>query len=206
MKEEKTNMIKKGIIGYGGFGREVFHSLTKKEQEDIIFFVHDEWWKPGNDKVIPLSKFNPNEYEVVVAIGDPSDKKKVVESLPKETRFFTHIHNSATILDDSIEIGEGTIICAGVILTTNIKVGKHVHLNLLTTIGHDTVIGDFTTTAPGSKISGNCNIGECVYLGTNSSVKQKINICDNTIVGLNAGIVRNIDEPGVYVGVPAKKK
>lgn len=198
-------MLKKGIIGYGGFGREVFHSLTTDEQNNTVFFVHDEWWKNDNEKVLPLSKFNPFEYEVVVAIGDPTDRKRVIESLPKETKFFTHIHHSVTILDKNIEIGEGSIICAGSILTTNIKIGKHSHLNLLTTVGHDTVIGDFMTTAPGAKISGNCIIGDCVYLGTNSSVKQKIKICDNVIVGLNAGVVKDITESGIYVGVPAKK-
>ena len=59
--------------------------------------------------------------------------------------------------------------------------------------------------APGAKISGNCEIGECVYFGTNASVRQKIKICDNVIIGLNAGVVKNINEPGVYAGVPVTK-
>jgi UDP-3-O-[3-hydroxymyristoyl] glucosamine N-acyltransferase len=58
---------------------------------------------------------------------------------------------------------------------------------------------------PGSIVSGNCNIGNEVYLGTNSSVREKINISDNVLVGLNSGIVSNINESGVYVGLPAKK-
>jgi len=44
-----------------------------------------------------------------------------------------------------------------------------------------------------------------VYFGTNSSVREKISICDNVVVGLNAGVVKNITESGIYVGVPAKK-
>ena len=107
-------------------------------------------------------------------------------------------------MDTNIEIGEGSVICAGSILTTNIKIGKHSHLNLLTTIGHDTVVGDYFTTAPGAKISGNCNIGECVYFGTNSSVREKITICDNVTIGLNGGVVKNINKSGIYVGVPTR--
>ena len=197
--------MKKGIIGAGGFGREVYWSLPTNERLSTVFFVNDEYWDNSNDKILPLSKLNINEYEVVVAIGDPNDRKKVIDSLPLNTKFFTHIHNSVIILDPKVEIGEGSIICANTVLTTNIKIGKHAHLNLLTTIGHDCNIGDYFTTAPGVKISGNCKISNCVYFGTNSSVRQQINICENVTIGMNAAVVKNITEPGVYTGVPSKK-
>ena len=88
---------------------------------------------------------------------------------------------------------------------TNVKIGKHAHLNLLTTIGHDCEIGDYFTTAPGSKISGNCKIYDCVYVGTNASIKQKLSIESFTTIGSGAAVVKDIEEPGVYAGVPAKK-
>lgn len=197
--------MKKGIIGAGGFGREVYNSLRLIEQMNTVFFVNDEFWSKNDDNILPLSKFKVDEYEVIVAIGNPSDRKKIVESLPSKTKFFTYIHDSVIILDKSVEIGEGSIICAGSILTTNIKIGKHCHLNLHSTVGHDTIIGEYFTTAPGVKISGNCNIGDCVYFGTNSSVREKITICKNVTIGLNAGVVKDINESGTYVGVPVKK-
>jgi UDP-3-O-[3-hydroxymyristoyl] glucosamine N-acyltransferase len=108
-------------------------------------------------------------------------------------------------MDENIEIGEGSIICAGSILTTNIKIGKHTHLNLHTTVGHDTEIGDFFTTAPGVKISGNCKIGNKVYVGTNGSIKEKIHISENVTLGLNCGVVKHIEESGIFVGTPTQK-
>jgi UDP-3-O-[3-hydroxymyristoyl] glucosamine N-acyltransferase len=87
----------------------------------------------------------------------------------------------------------------------DVKIGKHAHLNLHTTIGHDCRIGDYFTTAPGVKVSGNCNLGDCVYLGTNSSIREKINICNNVTIGLGSGVVKHILEPGTYVGLPTKK-
>lgn len=197
--------MKKAIIGAGGFAREVFWSLPTLERLNTKFFVNDEYYKEGDNSILPLSLFDPEEYEVVVAIGDPTIRFNVVKNLPKETKYFTHIHPSVEILDPNIQIGEGSIICAGCILTTNIKIGKHNHLNLQTTIGHDTIIGDFFTTAPGSKISGNCLIGERVYIGTNSSIREKITICDDVTIGLNSGVVKNITNPGVYVGTPIKE-
>jgi serine acetyltransferase len=44
-----------------------------------------------------------------------------------------------------------------------------------------------------------------VYLGSNSSVREKTKITDDIIVGLNSGVVKNITESGTYVGVPAKR-
>lgn len=192
--------MKRALIGAGGFAFEV-----KSQMNDlsIISFVDDVYYK-GEDNTLPLSEFSPSEYEVAIAIGDSSVRKKIVDKLPKETKYFTFIHHSVMIFDN-VEIGEGSIICPGTIITTNCKIGKHTHLNLHTTIGHDNKIGDYFTTAPGVHISGNNIIGKCVYFGTNSSTKQKINICDDVIIGLNGGVVKDIKESGVYIGTPAKK-
>ena len=197
--------MKKGIIGAGGFGREVYWSLSLIERVNTKFFVVDKYWDDTNDLILPISKFNPNEYKIVIAIGDPKDRFDMVERLPKETKYFTHIHPSVQILGDDVEIGDGSIICAGTIITTNVKIGKHTHLNLQTTIGHDCEIGNYFTTAPGAKISGNCKIYDCVYVGTNTSIKEKISIHSFTTIGSNAAVVKNIEEPGTYVGVPSKK-
>lgn len=197
--------MKKGIIGAGGFAREVYWSLSPIERSDTKFFVDDKYWDGNDDFILPLSKFNPKDYEVVVAVGNPKDRYDIVQRLPKETKYFTHIHPSAQILGDDVEIGEGSIICAGTIITTNVKIGKHTHLNLQTTIGHDCVIGDYFTTAPGAKVSGNCTITNLVYLGTNSSIKENISVCHSTTIGSNATVVKNIEVSGTYVGVPSKK-
>jgi acetyltransferase-like isoleucine patch superfamily enzyme len=58
---------------------------------------------------------------------------------------------------------------------------------------------------PGSIVSGNVTIGDCVYLGTNSSIREKINICDNVVIGLNSGVVKHLNESGTYVGNSNKK-
>jgi sugar O-acyltransferase (sialic acid O-acetyltransferase NeuD family) len=184
--------------------KNVLENLRKHYKDSDVFIYFDSN-REDVEKIKPLSELNPNEYEVLIAIGDPIAREEVVNRLPIETKYFTFIHPSVIILGNNVEIGNGSIICAGTIITTNCKIGKHTHLNLMTTIGHDCVIGNFFTTAPGVKISGNCNIDKCVYVGTNASIKQKINICDYTTIGLNAGVVKHIEEPGTYVGTPAKK-
>jgi UDP-3-O-[3-hydroxymyristoyl] glucosamine N-acyltransferase len=125
--------------------------------------------------------------------------------MPKNTSYYTYIDANARILDKNCIIGKGSVICAGVIVTTNIKIGEFSHLNLNTTIGHDTITGSYFTTAPGVNVSGNCIIGDNVYCGTNSAIREKVKICDNVVLGLNAGVVKDITVSGVYTGTPCKK-
>jgi sugar O-acyltransferase (sialic acid O-acetyltransferase NeuD family) len=193
--------MKRALIGAGGFAREIKSHMG---DNSILFFVDDSYYF-GDEYTLPLSKFNPDDYEVIIAVGDSKSRIDVKNRLPKNTKYFTYIDKSVVILDKNIQIGEGSIICAGCILTTNINIGCHTHLNLQTTIGHDTSVGNFLTTAPGVKISGNCVIGNSVYVGTNASIKEKITICDNVTLGMNSATVKNITEPGTYVGVPSKK-
>jgi len=52
--------------------------------------------------------------------------------------------------------------------------------------------------------AGSCKIGDCVYFGTTSCVKEKITICSDVTIGMMAGVVKDISVSGTYVGVPAK--
>lgn len=194
--------MEQALIGAGGFANEV---MAHMKMNNMVCFVDDCFFSENDKNIKKLSEFDPEKYKVLIVIGDGKVRKRISEQLPKNTKYFSFIHPSAQILGEDVEIGEGSVICAGVIITTNCVIGKHSHLNLLTTVGHDNRIGDYFTTAPSVNISGNCKIGDCVYFGTNSSVREKIEICDNVTIGLNSGVVKDILESGTYVGSPAKK-
>lgn len=189
--------MKKALIGYGGHAREVMVQM----ETNLPCFVDDEY---VTEDTYPLSKLDINEYEVMIAVADPRGRYDIVQKLPKKTKFFTFIHPTTLVLDDNIEIGEGSFIGAYSILTTNIRIGRHTILNRSCHIGHDTTIGDYFSSMPGSVVSGNCNIGDRVYIGTNASIREKINICNNVTIGLNGCVVKNIETAGVYGGVPVK--
>jgi sugar O-acyltransferase (sialic acid O-acetyltransferase NeuD family) len=190
--------MKLALYGYGGHAQEVAVQIG----QNITFFVDDDY---VNEHTQPISSFDPNEYLMMVAVGDSKVRYDMVQKLPKDTKFFTFIHPTVLILDDNIEIGEGSFIGANSILTTNIKIGKHALLNRGNHIGHDVIIGDYFSAMPGAIVSGDVTIHDMVYLGTNSSVKEKTSIYSLTTIGLNSGVVKNIEEPGVYVGTPVKK-
>ena len=190
--------MKLALFGYGGHAREVACQID----QEVTFFVDDKY---SNETTKPISEFNPEEYLMMVAVADSYDRKAIVDRLPKNTKYFTFIHPSVLIMDNNIEVGEGSFIGANSILTTSIKLGKHALLNRGNHIGHDCFIGDYFSAMPNAVVGGNVWIGNKVYLGSCSNIKEKIKIVANTIIGMNAAVVKNITKPGIYVGVPSKK-
>jgi sugar O-acyltransferase (sialic acid O-acetyltransferase NeuD family) len=192
--------MKLALFGYGGHAREVAAQMGK--DVNVTFFVDDNYAK-GISK--PISEFNPKKYLMMVAVADSKDRKEIVSKLPKETEYFTFIHPTAQIMSDDVIIGNGSFIGANCILTTNIRIGDHAILNRGNHIGHDCNIASFFSLMPGGIISGNVNVGDSVYIGTNSSVREKIKICDDVVIGLNTGIIKSITSSGTYAGNPIKK-
>ena len=203
------------IFGTGGFAREV-HQIIEDLNADgarINFLgfldgnphalgheVHgypvlgDSGWLEARPSV-----------GVIVGIGGTGSKKRVVNQVralgPRE---FPSISHPKAWLGSRIQIGEGVIICAGTHATTDLKIGSFTILNLDCTVGHDTVVGDYTTAAPSVNISGNVDIGTGCDLGTGSIIIQGIKIGHWTIVGAGAVVVRDLPPNVTAVGSPAK--
>ena len=186
------------LYGYGGHAMEVAAQID----QPITFFVDDKYL---TEETKPISEFDPTKYLIMVAVADSKDRFDMVQRLSKETQFFTFIHPTALILSDNVQVGVGSFIGANSILTTNIKLGKHTILNRGNQIGHDSEIGDYFSAMPGAIISGNVKIHDCVYMGTNSYIKEKLSIHSISTIGMNSCVVKHIKEPGVYVGVPVRK-
>lgn len=217
-----VNMRKIAIYGGGGFAREVAWLVQSCNTQsannyDVICFIDDDEKKQGlhlnNIPVFSLeeaySKFP--DAMVVSGIGSPQIREKVI----KKTRdigfqFATIIHPNVAYCERWNDIGEGTVICAGNILTVNITLGKHVQINLDCTIGHDAILDDYTTLAPGVHVSGWVHFGKRVYVGTGANIvngieDNPITIADDVVIGAGACVTKSITEPGVtVVGVPAK--
>jgi sugar O-acyltransferase (sialic acid O-acetyltransferase NeuD family) len=207
------------VYGAGGFGREVvwLAQSCKIEGEDVevVCFIDDASDVCGtifNDiRVLPLSeaKWKYPDACVVSGIGVPKIRELTMQkALAAGFTFATLIH-PRTERSKWIEIGLGTVICAGNILTTNIVLGTHVQINLDCTIGHDVIMDDYATLAPGVHVSGCVQIGKRAYIGTgaviiNGTQDQPIVIGDDVIVGAGACVTKSIPSGQTWGGVPAR--
>jgi sugar O-acyltransferase (sialic acid O-acetyltransferase NeuD family) len=149
------------------------------------------------------------EAEVAGGIGAPRLRQQTMEkATAMGFRLATLIHPRVE-RSRWIEMSEGTIICAGNTLTTNIKLGRGVQLNLHCTIGHDVIMGDYTTLAPGVHVSGWVHFGKRVYVGTgaviiNGTSEAPLTIGDDVVIGAGACVIRPVAAGLTVVGVPAR--
>ncbi len=203
------------IIGAGGFAREVAWLVERINKVaptwNIKGFIDD------NESLWGIKK---DAYEVVggcdylttlgdvyavCAVGSAKVRKSIIKKCENSNVKFATVIDPSVIISKRVEIGEGTIICAGTIITVDVKIGNHVIINLDCTIGHDDIIEDFVTIYPSVNVSGNVILGECSELGTGMQIIQGKNVASNTIIGAGTIVVKDLTESGTYVGSPAKK-
>jgi sugar O-acyltransferase (sialic acid O-acetyltransferase NeuD family) len=174
------------IIGKGGFGREVAAYCDSHTMS--IFQFENE-----------CAGMNATR-NAVIAIGNEEVREQVASKFELQS---WGVLNFGQCYGTDCTILPGCIICPGTILTTNVKLGRHCLVNINCTIGHDVFIGDFVTINPGVNISGNVSIGANCNIGSNAVIRNGITICEDVVVGAGSVVVKDITEPGVYVGSPA---
>ena len=202
------------IYGAGGLGKEVLALINALPEWNPIGFYDDQLSKGslvnelpvlGNiEKLIIDSKENIN---LVIAIGNPTIKKDLVNKLKgiNGIHYPILIHPSAVLMDRAAtELGDGSIIGAGCIMTTDIFIGKHVLVNINSTIGHDCLVGDFTSIMPGVNLAGEVNVGSEVLIGSGANIMNGIHLGDQCKIGMGAVVLQNINAGVTAAGVPAK--
>lgn len=142
---------------------------------------------------------------LVVAVGNPSVRRRIVKQVSAvgHSRFATLIHPSASV-GKRVSIGEGTMICAGAVVTTDVRIGRHVILNVSCSVSHDSILEDYTTLAPGARVPGNVYVGEGADLGVNASTLPGTTIGAWSVLGAGALAVRDVPPNVIMVGVPAR--
>lgn len=208
------------VIGAGGFGREVIdvidaiNSRSPRSIWDLRGVVDDSPTSANLDLLaarriehlgdlddLTACEVRPN---YVIGIGNPGARRQIARSLDAAGfSAATLVHPDAT-LGSHVNLGAGSVVCAGARLTTNIQVGRHGHINLNATVGHDSIVGEFVSMNPLSSVSGDCIIEDDVTLGVSSSVINQVRIGRGSTVGGGACVVRDVGPNLTVVGVPAK--
>lgn len=209
--------IKIGVFGASGFSREVvdillFNYVDKLVYIDVVFDENMYFGLPiVSEELIP--QLVKEGYSFVIGIGDNNIRKKIYQRY--EQLYFPNIIHPTASLGykqlENLKTKKGNIITAGTRFTNNIEIGDFGIYNLNCTIGHDCIIKDFVSIAPGANISGNVMIEEGVYIGTNATVLQgksiakKIIIGKFSTVGAGAVAIQDVTENAIVVGIPAKQ-
>jgi|AntRauTorcE11898_2_1112593.scaffolds.fasta_scaffold02902_4 sugar O-acyltransferase (sialic acid O-acetyltransferase NeuD family) len=223
MESATINIPRLAIIGAGGLAKELALATFRTyqaaiiEEDQILFLLDEDYWNkdtPEDIMGVKILKMKENltrlieeGYKFIIGIGDPNKREfysKLLLSHSDSLEFGALCYHNSP-LGPGCTAGIGTFIAQNTSITVDIKIGNHTVINQNCSIGHDATIGDFTTVSPGVMISGHAKIGNYCNIGTGAQIRDKVSICDNVTIGMGATVLKDITQPGVYVGTPAKR-
>jgi sugar O-acyltransferase (sialic acid O-acetyltransferase NeuD family) len=212
-REDMMSRMKVYLIGATSAGRELESIIDTIDYErwELIGFLHSYAGesplcdKPSDYRILgswdsyPLKR-NDN---CILAIPDIVWKKRAYNFLRDRAKIVTYVSPLSRIGKFS-QVGEGSILVSTAVLSCNVHIGKMVYINGGTQIGHDTIVGDYSTIFSQVQIGGKCVIGEGVTIGSCAVLRPGVKIGDGATIGTGSVVIRNV-KPGVTVfGNPAK--
>lgn len=182
--------------------------------EDPVFFVDDNPPRSilNGHQVVTYENFLQLKAEykyITIAVSDASIRQRLTERCISDGVRIVNVSAVNCTVLDSVELGEGAILCPFTTITSNVKIGRSFHANIYSYVAHDCVIGDYVTFAPGVKCNGNVLIEDYAYIGTGAIIKQgrpgkPLRIGKGAVVGMGAVVTKNVADGAVVVGNPAK--
>ena len=195
------------IIGAGGHGKVIADLAQRIGYEDICF-VDD--FATGDVIGVPIvgtsddiMRLNNDNTDFVVGIGSNIKRKKIAETY--QVNWVSLIHPSAQIACH-VQIGKGTVVMANAVINVCAQIGNHCIINSGAIVEHDNVIENYAHISPNVALGGTVRIGSLTHVGIGATVKNNTEVCSGCIIGAGAVVVKHIQGPGVYVGVPVNRK
>lgn len=214
MTTEQHSKEKLIVLGAGGHARAVAGVLEKLGNWDVLGFLDRVEGNLGECigawKIIGCESCLPRFIEqgvkhAFVALGDNRERMEKQELLIRQGfRLATLIHPTA-VLEAGVHVGNGSLICAGVILGCSVKIGDGCIVNTGSIVDHESIVHSFAHLAPGTLIAGRVQVGQGAFLGIGSRVIDKKEIGDWAIVGAGSVVIRPVPENAKVYGVPAKQ-
>ena len=206
-----------GIVGAGGFGREVMpvaeQTLAAQGVSDheLVFVVEFGDTAPVNGhRVMTMDDFvaSGHEKHFNIAIAGHAARRRIAQRLVEaDARPFSIVAPNAVRLAGN-QVGEGAILCPFSMVTSNARIGRFFHLNIYAYVAHDCVVGDFVTFAPGVMCNGNVHVEDNAYIGTGVVIREGAPgkptvIGEGAVVGMGAVVTKSVPPHTTVIGNPA---
>ena len=205
------------IVGAGGFGRELLQWAI-----DVTRASDAPDWRIGgfldaNPNALAGHHVDagivgdPETYQpaaddvFLCAIGEPTVKTRVADQLCRRGAQFVTLIHPTCIVGSDCHIGEGSILCPYVVLTSNVTLGRLVTLNVRVAVGHDAVVEDGCTLSAFCDVTGNARVGASAFLGSHVVVTPGSKVGSHAKVGAGSVVIHRVAPHTTVMGVPARR-
>ena len=145
----------------------------------------------------------PKDY-FVCTIGNPRSKLAVTKRITAQGGEFVNLIHPTAAIGPGCTLGSGIIICRNAVINANATIADHVHVNVATTCGHDSVIGEGSTLSGHCDVTGHAILERGVFLGSHASVTPGVRVGEFAVVGAGSVAFRNVPGGQTILGVPGK--
>jgi sugar O-acyltransferase (sialic acid O-acetyltransferase NeuD family) len=142
-------------------------------------------------------------HDLVLASRGPG-RRALIDRIAAGGGSLPPLIHPAAFVSPTAEIGEGTILSAGVIVQMNARIGRFCVLNTACTVDHDNVVGDGVSIGPGAHTAGRVTICDEAFVGLGAVIINGVTVGRRATVGAGAVVVRDVAEGETVVGNPAK--
>lgn len=199
------------IAGAGGHARPVAQLLQNLGYH--VSGVYDDSFQTGMNEAIlgiPLQgsladlKNDRRDRSIVLAVGNNAVRQELFEKWRKYVLPENLVH-SAALIESTAALGSANVILARVYVSAMAVVGDNCIINSGAIIEHESRIGHHCHVSVGAVICGRVKVGNGCFVGAGSVIKDNVSVCGGVVIGAGAVVVKDILEPGTYVGNPVKR-
>ncbi len=198
------------IIGASGHGKVCADIALKMNIWKSVAFLDDnEAIKTSMgltviDKASEAYKYLESS-DIFAGVGSNTVRQTLLEKLESLGASIPILVHPNAIIGTQVELGAGSAVMAGAIINCCTRMGRGCIVNTGAAIDHDNILEDYVHISPGANLAGTVRIGKGSWLGIGSSVSNNISISSNCNIGAGAVVIKDITEPGTYVGVPVRR-
>ena len=197
------------IFGIGEQAEMAYYYFTNDSEYEVVGFTVNKSYIDNNIffdlPVIEFEdiekKYNPEQYEMFVAVGYSKVNKirteKYIEVKDKGYKLASYISSNATVLTD--EIGDNCFILEDNTIQPFVTIGNNVTLWSGNHIGHHSNIRNNCFITSHVVISGGCKIGESTFIGVNATLRDHIKIGKSNVIGAGALILSDTEDNKVFM-------
>lgn len=196
------------IIGASGHGKVIADIAERNGYTDIVFLDDKPTIKScGAYKVVGnlQEAMFYKDADFIIAIGNTTARRKIQSKLIEQGLHIVSLIHPAAVIAPNVKIGVGTVIMAGSVINPDVELGQGCIVNTCASVDHDCFIGDYVHVSIGAHVAGTVTIGENTWVGAGATISNNIVVTSNCMIGAGAVVVKDINETGVFIGIPARR-
>ncbi len=195
------------IFGVGGHAVSIADLLANLENS-IVFFCTDQEAipVPKGFEQISLSqlKANPEDFEVIIGVGDREVRGRILELLSGSGCYFPIVVHPRAYVSESATIGQGTVVFSNAYVGPGVEIGEFAIINTNVIVEHNVRVSNSAILSPSVTLAGNAMVGEGAFIGMGACVSASVQIGEHCVIGANSFVRSHIPGHSKAFGTPAK--